>query len=56
MEKSHHQRLRERFPDAIAGRAVVTLHIPDDYEFMSEELIETLRAAVEPHLVGPPSA
>jgi predicted protein tyrosine phosphatase len=31
MEKSHLAKLRERFPEALAGKRVITLHIPDDY-------------------------
>lgn len=53
MEKAHLQKLRERFPDDLAGRRVVTLHIPDEYQFMAEDLIEELRAKLAEHLELP---
>jgi predicted protein tyrosine phosphatase len=50
MEKSHVDKLRERFPEALAERKVVTLHIPDEYQFMEPELIDELRIKVAPHV------
>lgn len=50
MEKSHLNRLRRKFPEAMEGKHTVTLHIPDDYEFMQPELIDELLAKVPPHL------
>jgi predicted protein tyrosine phosphatase len=50
MEKSHLHRLREKYPEAMQGKEVVVLHIPDDFEFMQEELVDELRAKVE-HLL-----
>ena len=44
MEKSHLAKLRARFPETMDGKRVVTLHIPDDYEFMQPELLEELEA------------
>jgi len=51
MEKKHLRRLRDKFAEEVAGKQVVCLHIADDYQFMQPELIDALRAAVEPHLV-----
>ena len=48
MEKSHLNRLRLKFPEALAGKRVVTLHIPDDYEFMHPDLIDVLHAKLAP--------
>ena len=50
MERKHTDRLRERFPEEIAGKQVVTLRIPDDYRFMDPELIELLRTALAAYL------
>ena len=50
MEKSHLAKLRARFPEALAGKKVVTLHIPDDYEFMQPELVDELRAKLAEHV------
>ena len=53
MEKSHLSRLRQKFPEAIAGKEVICLHIPDEYEFMQPDLIDELRAKLSPHLTLP---
>jgi predicted protein tyrosine phosphatase len=34
MERKHADRLRERFPQEIAGKSLVVLRIPDAYRFM----------------------
>ena len=54
MEKSHLAKLRSRFPEALDGKKIVTLHIPDDYEFMQPDLLDELRAKLAPHLELPP--
>ncbi|HEX8312376.1 MAG TPA: protein-tyrosine-phosphatase [Chthoniobacteraceae bacterium] len=53
MEKSHLNRIRRKFPEALEGKRVITLFIPDDYDFMQPELIEELRAKLAPYLVLP---
>jgi predicted protein tyrosine phosphatase len=50
MEKKHLRRLHDKFPEAIAGKKLVCLHIPDDYEFMQPELVDLLEAGVAPLL------
>jgi predicted protein tyrosine phosphatase len=50
MEKKHIRRLQEKFPEEIAGRDLICLHIPDEYEFMQPELIDLLESSVLPHL------
>ena len=54
MEKSHLAKLRARFPESLEGRRVITLHIPDEYEFMQPELLDELRAKLAPHIELPP--
>ena len=54
MEKAHLAKLRARFPEALEGKRVVTLHVPDDYEFMQPELLDELREKLAPHLDLPP--
>lgn len=54
MEKSHLNRMRLKFPDALQDKRVVTLYIPDDYELMQPELLEELRCKLEPHVELPP--
>ncbi|RYD81396.1 MAG: protein tyrosine phosphatase [Verrucomicrobiaceae bacterium] len=53
MEKSHLSRLRERFPYSMQGKTVITLHIPDDYEYMEEDLLDELRTKLSPYLTIP---
>ena len=50
MEKSHRQRLQMRFPDVIHEKKVISLHIPDDYEFMDQALVDELCAKLAPYV------
>lgn len=50
MEKKHLRRIREKYADALAGKRVMTLNIPDDYEYMDEELQELLLSCVDEYL------
>lgn len=44
------RRLQDRFPEEIAGKEIVCLQIADNYEFMQPELVDILKAGVEPYL------
>jgi len=46
------RRLRDKFPEALASKKIITLHIPDEYEFMQPELLDELRAKAEPLLAA----
>jgi len=50
MEKKHLRRLQDKFPEAIADKKIICLHIPDEYEFMQPELVDLLQASVTPYL------
>lgn len=50
MEKKHLRRLQDKFSEALAGKRVICLNIPDDYQFMQPELIELLQSTVPPYL------
>jgi predicted protein tyrosine phosphatase len=50
MEKKHKQRIAERFPEEIYEKEIIILDIPDDYQYMDEELIEELNAKVANYL------
>ena len=52
MEKSHVNRLRDRFWEALEQKEIICLHIPDDYEFMQSELVDELIAKVSPYLTS----
>ncbi len=50
MEKRHRERLHEEFDPLLDGKKIVILDIEDNYQYMDEELIGTLRACVTPYL------
>lgn len=56
MEKSHLSRIRRKFPRALEGKQVITLHIPDEYGFMQPELLDELRGKLGPHVHLPDEA
>ena len=53
MEKSHLNRIRRKFPQALQSKRVITLGIPDDYEFMQPELLDELRGKLGPYVMLP---
>src|SRR4051794_2905676 len=53
MEKSHMNRIRLKYPELAQECRIITLHIPDDYEFMQPELLEELRAKLAPYVTVP---
>ena len=50
MEKRHLNRLQKKFREELVGKRVVCLHIPDDYDYMDDELVDRLRGGVAPHV------
>ena len=50
MEKAHKKKLSSKFARVIRDQKVISLDIPDDYEFMDDRLIEILQSKV-PDLV-----
>ena len=42
MEKKHVRRLKDKFGVNLSNKKVICLGIPDDYQYMDEELIEYL--------------
>ena len=53
MEKSHLNRIRRKFPQALQGKRIITLGIPDEYEFMQPELLDELRGKLGPCVMLP---
>jgi predicted protein tyrosine phosphatase len=49
MEKRHKERLRQKYPEALAAKPCVCLFIADDYDFMDSNLIELLREKMREH-------
>lgn len=50
MEKKHMRRIREKYPDAAAGKTLICLCIRDEFEFMDEELQELLKSSTEEYI------
>jgi len=50
MEKEHRNRLNRKFKPALAGKRIAVLNIPDDYDYMDEELIALLKLRCHPYL------
>lgn len=50
LERKHADLLRERFPEDLAGKPLITRPIPDDYIFMSPALVELLRNELADYL------
>ena len=50
MEYHHKDRIKELFRDQLRGKQIIVLDIPDDYQYMDEELIDLLKAEVSPYL------
>lgn len=46
MEKKHRSRMQEKFKDSLLNKPLHVLNIPDDYQFMDEELIEILEGKI----------
>lgn len=50
MEQGHKSKLKKRFKAQLDKQKVICLGIPDDYEFMQEELVVTLKQKVTPFI------
>lgn len=50
MEKKHSRRLKNKFGNLLNDKKIICLDIPDDYQFMDEELIELLKCRVSEHI------
>jgi predicted protein tyrosine phosphatase len=52
MERRHADILREAFPEELAGKPMINLRIPDDFEPHDPDLITSLESAVSTHFPG----
>jgi predicted protein tyrosine phosphatase len=50
MEKKHKERLRDKFPQLIDEKEIVTLDIKDDYKYMDAELIDILQTSFSQYM------
>ena len=56
MEQSHLDELADRFEEHCDPTEVICLDIPDEFDFMDDELVRILLEKVPPHLTGRPNA
>ena len=56
MEKRHKERLRQKYPEALAAKRCVCFFISDDYKFMDSSLIELLREKMQENFPRPGAA
>ena len=50
MEKTHRSKVQKRFRSALAGKRLICLDIPDDFEFMDPTLVKLLQTRLARHL------
>ena len=50
MEKKHRDIIREKFPESSSEKKFIILDIPDEYQYMNDELIEILTTSVSGYL------
>lgn len=50
MENAHKKKLSKKFGNAINGQPVISLGIPDDYEYMDQTLIDILKSKVPAYI------
>ena len=50
METSHRNRISKKFKKHLAGKRIVVLNIPDEYEYMQPALVAVLQRKVGPLL------
>lgn len=50
MEKTHRTKVSKKFRDLLAGKPLICLDIPDNYERMDPELVRLLKTRVSKHI------
>jgi predicted protein tyrosine phosphatase len=53
MEKKHRRILEENFPEALVGKRVICLNIPDEYRYMEPALMDELKAGLSQQIELP---
>lgn len=50
MEYKHKERLRAEYSKLLRYKKVIVLDVPDEYQYMDEELVELIKTSVEEYL------
>lgn len=53
MEKAHLQKIRRKFPEVLAEKEIVVLHLPDEFTYGDPELTDELLARLSEHMEVP---
>jgi predicted protein tyrosine phosphatase len=53
MEKKHKRILEENFTEALIGKQLICLHLPDIYRYMEPALVDDLKAGLAQHIEVP---
>ena len=51
MEAKHRDYLRDNFSEALSGKQVICLRIPDDFVYNDPDLIDLLKSNLSPYLL-----
>ena len=52
MEKSHLNRLNRKYRSHLKGKRIAVLGIPDEYEYMDEDLVALIKIRCAPYIVA----
>jgi protein-tyrosine phosphatase len=50
MEKKHKDRIEQRFATVVNEKELIVLDIPDNYQFMDEELVDLIKLSVSTYV------
>jgi len=50
MEKVHKEKIMLKFGDLLNDKKIIVLNIPDEYEYMEDELVKMLRDQVQAYI------
>lgn len=54
MERVHHKKVTQRFPQLLRGKQMICLGVPDNYDYMAPELVTLLKHKVDQFVELPP--
>ncbi len=50
MERKHRTKIQQKFRQSLNGKKIISLEIPDNFQYMEASLIELLNQKVTPHI------
>jgi predicted protein tyrosine phosphatase len=50
MERKHRTKIQQKFRQSLNGKKIISLEIPDKFQYMEPTLIELLTVKVTPHI------